>query len=173
VNVYIKISRVPLVKSEQSALALELLDFALTREYGEKLENHQIVRSEYGKPYFKNSDIFFSCSHCKTAAACAVSKSEIGVDIEPVREVRRAVIKRVCLENELLIIDKSADPAEKFIEIWTKKEAYAKFTGRGFAEGFGSIDTINSRIVTAKRIGAYYAAVCRETPITRLDTVFV
>jgi len=152
-NIYVKFYEKTLSRGEQTSAALELLDFALMREFVEL--RGEIIRSEYGKPYFKDSDIFFSYSHCKNAVACAVSKSEIGVDIELIREVKPAVIKRVCCENELKIIKN----AEDFIKIWTMKEAFAKFTGRGFAQGFKSVDTTVTRGLRAVGAGDYYAAV--------------
>ena len=120
----------------KNANALKLLDYALEQEYSIK-NRPEISRGKHGKPYFKNSDIYFNYSHCKYGVACAVSDSEVGVDIQEIRSVKPSVIQRVCCDNELEIIKTDED----FIRIWTLKEAYAKFTGKGFAEGFKSIDT--------------------------------
>jgi 4'-phosphopantetheinyl transferase len=108
-----------------------------------------IAYKEHGKPYFVNSDIFFNYSHCKYGAACIVANQEVGVDIQDIKSVRPAVIKRVCNDCEISSIKTDED----FIRIWTMKEAYAKFTGKGFAEGFKSIDTAN---MTAVKIGNCY-----------------
>ena len=97
----------------------------------------EILRGEHGKPYFKDSDIFFNCSHCKFGAACIVADCEVGVDIQEIRKVKPAVIKRVCTDSEI----ESIKTDEDFIRIWTMKEAYSKYTGNGFAEGFSTIDT--------------------------------
>jgi len=154
-NIYISFTET------DSRSALFLLDYALMREFSLSLADFEIIRGERGKPYFRDSDVYFNyshCSHCKTAVACVVAKSEVGVDIESierVREVSPAVIKRVCCDNELKIIKN----AEDFIRIWTIKEAYAKFTGRGFAEGFKSIDTTVIRGVYSEKIEGYYVAV--------------
>jgi len=153
VNVFIRIFETPLSRSEQSVFAYELLDYALKSEFGVK--RGEIIRGEHGKPYFRDSDIYFSYSHCKTAVACVVSKSEVGVDIERIREVSPAVIRRVCCDNELGIIK----TAEDFIKIWTMKEAYAKFTGKGFAEGFKSVDTTVMDGVYSEKIEGYYVSV--------------
>jgi phosphopantetheinyl transferase len=108
-----------------------------------------IAYGEHGKPYFKDSDIYFNYSHCKYGAACIVANQEIGVDIQELRTVKPSVIKRVCCDNEIKLIKTDED----FIKIWTMKEAYAKFTGKGFAEGFKSIDTTTFPEKCSYRVG--------------------
>jgi len=152
------LSEKALTKSEQREKALSALDYALMREFD--MERPEILYSEHGKPYFKDSDVKFSYSHCNYGVTCAVSKNEIGVDIERIREIKPAVIKRVCCDNELRLIKSNTD----FLKIWVQKEAYAKFTGRGFAEGLKSIDTTvlqNSHVLEHREffIGVYSNAI--------------
>jgi 4'-phosphopantetheinyl transferase len=117
--------------------ALDLLKYSIKQEYG-ITELPEIARTKHGKPYFPSSNIKFNYSHCKAGVACIVAVGrEVGVDIQEIRKVRPAVIERVCCDNEL----KQIKTDEDFIRIWTLKEAYSKFTGRGFSEGFKSIDT--------------------------------
>jgi len=125
---------------------MRLLDYAVEQEFGVKCGERRF--GKYGKPYFENSDIFFNYSHCGYGVACVVAKEEVGIDIEHIKTVRPAVIERVCCENELLLIGKKTDKVgktvydcENFKRIWVMKEAYAKFTGKGFAERLESIDT--------------------------------
>lgn len=134
-NVYFCLSDTPLDKSCQREWAIYLLDYAVLREFG--VATPEVVRGEHGKPYFKDSDIFFNCSHCKYGVACVVGSEEVGVDIQEIRLAKPAVIKRVCCVNELALIKNDDD----FIKAWVQKEAYAKFTGKGFAESFVMIDT--------------------------------
>ncbi|MCL2071395.1 MAG: 4'-phosphopantetheinyl transferase superfamily protein [Oscillospiraceae bacterium] len=130
----------PLSKEKQRELALHLLDYALLCEFGVKrVQLGEIVKTGYGKPFFKDSHICFNYSHCKYGAACLVSESEVGIDIEsvPTKAVKPSLIKRVCCDDELKIIKSDED----FIKIWVQKEAYSKFTGKGLGEGFKKTNT--------------------------------
>jgi len=115
---------------------LQLLDHALTCEFGITVRP-EISRTTHGKPYFTDSDVHFNYSHCKYGSACVIAKHEVGVDVQEICAIKPSVIKRVCCDNELKVIQNDDD----FIKMWTLKEAYAKFTGKGFAEGFKTIDT--------------------------------
>ncbi|MDR0222506.1 MAG: 4'-phosphopantetheinyl transferase superfamily protein [Oscillospiraceae bacterium] len=136
-NLYLRTFKTRLALPEQREMALRLLDYALREEYG-ILRRPEMTKTPSGKPYFKDSSIFFNYSHCRLAAACAVSRrGAVGVDAECGRAVSTAAINRVCIRSELSAIENGGD----FLRIWTQKEAYAKFTGRGFAERFRRIDT--------------------------------
>lgn len=114
-----------------SVLAYLLLCYGLNLEYG-IYEPQEFVYSEKGKPYLKNyNNIFFCMSHCKNGVCCALSDSEVGIDIESIRDVRSAIVKRVCSEKECASVENSVSPNREFIRLWTMKEAYLKFTGTG------------------------------------------
>ena len=79
-----------------------------------------------GKPHFKNSPLFFSISHSENVVAVAISEREVGVDVEKLRNVRKGVANRFFTGSEA---EYAGSDAERFFEIWTKKEAYAKAKG--------------------------------------------
>ena len=86
---------------------------------------------ENGKPYFKDSKIFFNYSHSKNYIACAISQHEVGIDIEETnRNISDSIAKKY-LDNEK---DNS-----KRIEIWVKKESYSKLKGLGLQIGFQNV----------------------------------
>jgi 4'-phosphopantetheinyl transferase len=177
-TIYFSVSETPLDKSSQRELALKLLDYALEQEYGVKCG--EITRNEYGKPYFSPkspistseaelSDIHFNYSHCKYGVACVVAKEEVGVDIQEIKAVNPLVIKRVCCANELEMLKKedACSIHDRFIKIWAQKEAYAKFTGKGFAEGFRQIDTTAFPPELVFKRGNMYIACYAKTLINR------
>lgn len=87
---------------------------------------------EHGKPYLKDSDIFFSLSHSGDWAVCAVSDIEVGCDIERIRPVDLKLARRFSPEEYSAII--SADEEnrlELFFRCWTLKESFMKATGLG------------------------------------------
>ena len=113
-----------------------LLRYALIKEYG--YCRAPVFRfGEHGKPYLADrEDIFFNMSHCKNAVCCIVSDKETAIDITDMREVRPAVIRRVCSEAERQIIKESAEPQRAFLKMWTRKECLSKLSGRGMSQPF-------------------------------------
>ena len=97
---------------------------------------YDIFYNEYGKPYIKNNPIYFNISHSKEYIVCAVSDSEIGVDIEHLT-YNAATAKRICTEDELKLVKNAHD----FTKIWVKKEAYIKMIGIGLEYGMKNVDT--------------------------------
>lgn len=92
------------------------------------------VEYTYGtneKPYLADrDDLFFSLSHSDRYVVCAVSDSEVGIDVEPVSPIRPAVVRRCFTPEEREWI---GDDPERFIRLWTMKEAYMKLTGTGLS----------------------------------------
>lgn len=91
----------------------------------------EIYLSDSGKPFFKDSKIFFNYSHSKNYIACAISLHEVGIDIEETNISISDAIAKKYLDNEK---DNS-----KRIEIWVKKESYSKLKGLGLQIGFQNV----------------------------------
>ncbi|MBE6679177.1 MAG: 4'-phosphopantetheinyl transferase superfamily protein [Ruminococcaceae bacterium] len=89
-----------------------------------------VLKGESGKPYFADLPIKFSASHSGGRVILAVSDREIGADIQKVNPRSVRVAKRFFTERECEYV---GDNCERFFEIWTKKEAYAKWHGKGLA----------------------------------------
>lgn len=106
-----------------------------------KLSGRDIIKFIYGdngKPEEENGQFFFSLSHSGHFAAAALSDRPVGVDIEVIRPIGKAVIKRVCTENELKMITNGDNTS--FFKIWTFKEAFFKKSGVGLSAGLKSVD---------------------------------
>ncbi|MBG86503.1 MAG: hypothetical protein CMO80_06340 [Verrucomicrobiales bacterium] len=108
------------------------------------------IRFDYGefrKPRIAPEEsLQFSFSRSGDVALVGLSSSEIGADVERVRElpdwegiVRSQFSSR---ENEFLLSAESG--IEEFFEVWTGKEAFIKGTGRGLQcplDGFSVVPT--------------------------------
>lgn len=91
-----------------------------------------IVYGPYGKPYLRDyPNVHFNISHSGIYVACAVADRPVGIDIQMISEYRPDVADRVCSKAELAEIAVSDNPAAEFTKLWTRKEAYAKWTGKG------------------------------------------
>lgn len=85
-----------------------------------------------GKPYLEGRPIDFNLSHTRGGVTVLLGRGELGVDVE--RADRRVDVERVGVRSfthaELRWV-RSGDPNERFIRMWTLKEAYMKARGLG------------------------------------------
>ena len=122
-----------------SAAAYMLLCKALREEYGID-EPPVFDYSEHGKPSIVgHPEIYFNLSHCRSVAACVVSSSPVGVDVDEVREFKDSLARQVLNDDEYAMVSSSSQPAREFIRLWTMKESYLKLTGDGITRDLKSV----------------------------------
>lgn len=134
------------------------------------INNSQIVFSnnEYGKPYLIDQpDVHFNISHTRNAIAVIVSDKPVGIDIERVSEVDISIAERYFTRNEFSYIIQSSEHQDKrFYEIWTKKEAYIKYTGQGLSLSLQSFDVLleplKSKIQTLYQDNYILSVCCKD-----------
>lgn len=114
----------------QSVLAFVLLRIALDTEYGCRLMP-RLSAMTTGKPYLANlPDVHCNLSHCKKGVACGISDSALGVDIQNYVCFKESLATKFMSENELRAA-KAGDADTAFTRLWSMKESYGKYTGRG------------------------------------------
>ena len=118
-----------------SLAAYLLLEEALEKEYG-ILEPPTFEYGPHGKPFLKDyPHIHFNLSHCTGTALCVVSDAPVGCDVENVAPILdEDLCRRACSEEELSRIRNSYRPTVAFALLWTRKEAFLKYTGEGLTE---------------------------------------
>lgn len=120
-------------------LAYMLLKNGLREEYG-IVENPIFEYNEHGKPsIIGHPEIYFNLSHCKEAAICAISNQPIGIDVESIREYKENLVHYTMNDEEIKVIESSADPASAFIRLWTMKEATTKLIGTGISNDMKTV----------------------------------
>ena len=103
----------------------------------ENIKEFPLFYGEYGKAYDREGKVFFNISHSKEYCVLALSDTEIGVDIQEIKEIRADIAKRFFEKRDNDYIEAAgADKTLRFIEVWCIKESYAKLTGKGISEGF-------------------------------------
>lgn len=102
-----------------------------------------IYFGEKGKPYFDNGP-FFNISNTKNLVVVALANEgiEVGIDIEQIRSPRPLIYPKVFTEEERVNID----GAEKFTEMWTRKEAVVKLFGGGIPMGFLNFNVLKDKV---------------------------
>lgn len=123
------------------AAAFLLLKRLLKAEY--RLSDvPKFTYGEKGKPFLGGfPDISISLSHCRGAAAAAVSGSPCGVDVLDKRPVRIGVAEKICCEKELELLKSCADKESVLLRMMSIKESRSKMSGEGFTGGFARFDT--------------------------------
>lgn len=91
--------------------------------------NDMIKYNEHGKPLL-NEHGCFSISHSGDVAVLAVSKNDVGADIEMLREPDEKVLCRCFSTEEAEFANASA---ENYTGLWTEKEAVLKLFGTGLS----------------------------------------
>lgn len=121
----------PARRQEKAASYLLLID--ALQQCHLYVEPPSILYHPSGKPYLANyPNIHFNLSHSKTHVSVALNlSSPVGIDVENIRKVSPSLIQRVCNDTEKETIRLSSNPTSEFLKLWTRKEAYLKYTGQG------------------------------------------
>lgn len=131
--------------AKRSLYAGVLVNYLVCTKLHLKKEEVHLEYNEYGKPYLSNStNQFFNISHSGKWVVCAWSNKEIGVDIQQIEAADLDIARRFFLKEEYLSIAKlkGRQQAEAFYTLWTLKESYIKYKGRGLAIPLNSFQLI-------------------------------
>ena len=107
-----------------------LLSVLYRHETGEPMP--EILRTDRGKPYFKDSPLHFSITHTKKHAFCVLSCRNVGIDAEELdRRVNLRLAEKILSPGELRQFMQSEDRKKTLLTFWVLKEAQVKLTGEG------------------------------------------
>ena len=83
-----------------------------------------------GKPYFANFDVEFSVSNTGPMWMCLFDRKPCGIDIQEVKSCKHeSIAERHFSKAEFEYVKLWGE--EGFFDIWTAKEAFGKYTGKG------------------------------------------
>lgn len=139
-----------------------LLKRALKEEYGIG-ENPVFGYEKGGKPFIKgHPEIHFNMSHCRHAAACAVSDRPIGIDVETIRPYKDALARYVLNDEEWQTVTASSKPEEEFTRLWTMKESLLKLMGTGLRQDLKTLLPCHSAVFTTTIRPNFICTVCQS-----------
>ncbi len=109
----------------------KLLNQILEKKYNLDLSKLEYIYNEFGKPYLKDVNLYFSIAHSKGMIAVGVADEEFGIDIEKVIDIPLILIKKTLTDLEFAEYESlnEEEKHEYFFKIWTKKEAIVKKKG--------------------------------------------
>jgi 4'-phosphopantetheinyl transferase len=115
-----------------------------TKQYPKDIE---FTHNEYGKPFLKNSNIYFNMSHSHNMVSYIVALNQrVGIDIEMhdnnlnVQELASLVLTSG--ESQYLSSLNSKEKFALFYHLWTKKESLIKANGQGLSYPINTIEAI-------------------------------
>lgn len=119
--------------AKRSICAEAIMRYYVIKNLGINNSEIEIRYNDYGKPFLKNIQLYFSLSHSNKWVVCGWSNNEIGVDIEKIDKINIDIAKSLFCKAEYDYIKsgKEHEQCKKFIQIWTLKESYIKYIGKG------------------------------------------
>ena len=140
--------------AENLFLARKKASEILTEILGAPVDYALLPRTEDGKPFFPNDEMFFSLSHSGAYVGIAASfTAPLGFDLQkevPLKVDAKKMALRFFSENEqrlLASVKSDADAERLFLRLFSVKEAYAKYTGAGMTKGFATDISLSEGIV--------------------------
>jgi 4'-phosphopantetheinyl transferase len=109
-----------------SVLAFLLLRIAFSETTG-IVDIPELRTNAYGKPYFLPDTDIFSLSHSSGAVMCSYG-SRCGCDIQENEPAIKTAAEMIMTPQE---VSAASDDVTEFMRIWTFKEAYGKYLGKG------------------------------------------
>lgn len=126
--------------------------------------------NQYGKPYLRDSTCFYNLSHTRKGCVFALSDAEIGVDIEEIQPLGESLIRRFFSpEEQEYVFTHEGEKLNRFCEVWTKKEAYIKWTGKGLyypLQLFNVLSSSLDKMLRSYCFESYYVSVCSKPLIS-------
>ena len=95
-----------------------------------------VAFTDTGKPYFPESDVFFSLSHSHDICAVTIADRPVGADVEMIKPSYPLHM----IERSLTITEQDSFDGD-YTRFWCRKEAVAKMTGEGITGYPVNIDT--------------------------------
>ncbi|MDR0269768.1 4'-phosphopantetheinyl transferase superfamily protein [Paenibacillus sp.] len=104
-------------------------------------DNIQFHTNRYGKPFLVHPDTFhFNISHSGHWIVLAIDSSPVGIDIEKIQPIDLSIAERFFSKNEHADLIKKPPNAQLsyFYDLWSLKESYIKYIGKGLSQDLKS-----------------------------------
>lgn len=124
-----------------------LVRYLVNKNFSISNSQIKINYSEYGKPYIENlKDFQFNISHSGDWVVCAYGRENIGVDIEKIGTAYLDISEKYFSKSEYeMLCKKTKDEKNNyFYQLWTLKESYLKYIGKGLSVSLNSFSIIEN-----------------------------
>lgn len=130
--------------NRRQGIGAELLLIQALRELSGDVDLPLDIRREgNGKPCLAGNMPQFSLSHTDHYAACAISESAVGLDIQTLCPANPGVVRRFFAPDEERYVLEAPDRDAAYTEIWCKKESVLKAGGQGITVPLASFSVLS------------------------------
>ena len=111
----------------------------LGQEYIDACRVGGVLYGQLGKPQIVNIPKKFNLSHSGDYVVCAVGDGEVGADIQKWVPYKERTAERFFAPTEWKLLQElpASQRTELFYRLWSRKEAYGKYTGQGIGSAVG------------------------------------
>lgn len=130
------VDRLKSIKAQALSVGAEvLLHEGLVQLFG--ISDHlRLAKGDHGKPILLDyDDIHFNLSHSGNFVVCILNTQSVGIDIQQMDRMNIKIAKRFFHPGEVDWLLSLPDKYQKqgSCELWSIKESYMKYTGKGFS----------------------------------------
>ena len=120
-------------KKAISNLAFQKFKEISLNDFNIDIDNYEIIRNEFNKPYINPNIIYYNISHSYNLITICISNKECGIDVEKVRKDEKHLMlaNKILDERETNEVNTSVDKYDYLFKVWTMKESYFKCEGTG------------------------------------------
>ncbi|MET4083498.1 4'-phosphopantetheinyl transferase [Pedobacter sp. UYP30] len=135
-----------LADKERFLTARVVLKLLLKHISGVSLNPIDLETSKTGKPFFKN--IEFNLAHSGNYVLIAIANNPVGIDVEIPNDDFDfdLILDNTFSSEEISYINQNHNRKERFLTLWTRKEALLKATGEGLTDDLAYISVLDERI---------------------------
>ena len=157
--------------AQNSLLGARLLHILFRQRYPTAGRAFALSANAHGKPFLPEyPDFHFNITHSVRTVACAVDDAPIGIDVEELRPVNLKIAGRFFTpaEQAFILAHPAAEQQAAFYHIWTRKESYLKWLGKGLSFPLSSFDVHEHppEGIYFHALGADAASVCHVCSIS-------
>ena len=130
----------------QFVISRAILKLILAAYAATDLRNIHFGTFQNKKPFLVSHPwLRFNVSHAKEFATIAVSRKNVGIDIEYMAQDfdYTELLPDIFNQHEILSIENATDKKQAFYTAWTRKEAFVKALGKGIDEDFKYIPSLD------------------------------
>lgn len=123
-----------------------ILKFVLAAHTNLDIKNIHLEYHLNKKPYLaSHPNLHFNISHSEDFAVIAISRDEVGIDIEYINKDFNfeELLPEIFNDNEILAIQNATNKKHAFYTSWTRKEAFVKALGKGIDEDFKDVPCLD------------------------------
>lgn len=137
-----------------------LIKLSLEKYLNTNINKLDFIINQYGKPILSRSDCFINISHKNDILVIAISKNDVGVDIEKVDSKYQKIATKIYNNDNYNNYSTNID---KIINDWTILESFVKLIGKNMYIDLKTLKITDFNIIDQKNNVYFYKSIKIES----------